>query len=58
MIEEAGYHVLFSFGTGGIPLPFLRRILPLFAQQLLDNAGVRFCRGLFSTQMIFVASTA
>lgn len=58
LLEDSGFRVLRSFGTGHFPLAALRRVIPRGIQQTIDSLAVATWPDAFAMQMIFIASRA
>ncbi len=57
LVTEGGWHVVEASGTGGVPLPGIRRLLGS-AAAALDRGAVRRFPGLFAAQIVIVARPA
>jgi SAM-dependent methyltransferase len=58
LLEDNGFRVLRSFGTGHFPLAALRHVIPRGIQQMIDSLAVSISPPLFATQMVFIARSA
>lgn len=54
LIEEAGYEILSRCADGNFPLPFIRNLIPVFAQKI-DRIALKLRPGVFGIQSIITA---
>jgi len=54
LIEEAGYEILSRCADGNFPLPFIRKLIPVFAQKI-DRIALKLRPGVFGVQFIITA---
>lgn len=54
LIEEAGYEILSQCADGNFPLPFIRKLIPVFAQKI-DRLALKFRPGVFGVQFVITA---
>lgn len=56
LFEEAGYEILSQSADGNFPLPFIRKIIPVFAEKI-DRIALKFRPGAFGIQFIITAGS-
>ena len=57
LLRSNGFEIVSTLGDGSLPLPFLRRLLPVLAR-FLDPLASRLVPGLFGEQILYIAKVA